>query len=248
MCGYCKQRVSQEDLDEYVNAYQRAKASFNFPVGPEPLTRHFYAAFGGAANKQIRDLIIREDGAVKTVDATWWYQCSEVDGELVVDNSLTTFNARNLENRYWRDGIRNRRAIVVASAIGEGKIEKILDEQGNLVKMKKHNYLVEVDTPLYIGAVYRRYPNNLYSTAIITRNEHPRFSPYHDKAFPLFLPADPAFLELWLSDEPETHPVIAHLLENPKIFNRLKITEVKTFKDAKAIGPTILLEPDEQAA
>lgn len=242
MCGYCKQRVSQEDLDEYINAYQRAKALFNFPVGPEPITRHFYAAFGGAANKQIKDLIIREDGEVKTVDATWWYQCSEVDGQLVVDNSLTTFNARNLENRYWRDGIRHHRAIVVASAIGEGKEEtKIVDGKE---KKKKYSYLVEGDTPLYIGAVYRRFPHNLYSTAIITRNEHPRFAPYHDKAFPLFLPNDPAFLELWLSDEPETHPAIAHLLENPRIFNTLKITEVKTFKDAKPLGITVVLEPD----
>jgi putative SOS response-associated peptidase YedK len=245
MCGYSKRRVSQEDLEAYMEAYRIAKARFNFPVGPEPVTQHFYPAFGGAANKQIKDLIIREDGEVKTVDATWWYHCIESNGQLIVDNKLTTFNARNLENRYWRDGIRHHRGILIASAIGEGKEEtKIIN---GIEKKKKHSYLVEGETPLYIGAVYRRYPNHLYSTAIITRNEHPRFSQYHDKAFPLFLPADPAFLELWLSDEPETHPAIAHLLENPRIFNRLIITEVKTFKDAKSLGPTVFLEPDEAA-
>lgn len=31
-------------------------------------------------------------------------------------------------------------------------------------------------------------------------------------------------------------PAIAHLLENPRIFNDLEITPVKTFKDGTALG------------
>ena len=238
MCGYGRRHIKTPDLVEFVRTLRLMGAFNNFNEYDAPELLHFYPAFGGAAGKQIKDLIIQEDGVLKAVNATWWYHCHEVDGQLVVDNKLTTFNARNLENRYWLPAIRHRRAIVIATAIGEGKeIDK-----------KKHSYFVEGETPLLLGAVYQSFPNNLYSTAIITRNEHPRFSPYHDKAFPLFLPHDPEFLALWLSDEPETHPAIAYLLENPRIFNRLKITEVKTFKDAEAKGQSIYLEPDEITA
>lgn len=241
MCGYGRRHISTPDLIEFVKSVNLMSA-FNERMPSEEM-QHFYPAFGGAAYKQIKDLIINDEGQLKTVDATWWYECKEDDGQLIVDNKLTTFNARNLTSRYWKAGIRHNRAIVLATAIGEGK-----DEITAVNKKKKHSYFVEGETPLLIGAVYRKYENNLYSTAIITRDEHPRFSPYHSKAFPLFLPADPEFLKLWLSDEPETHPAIAHLLENPRIFNTLKVTEVKTFKDAVAKGETITLAPDEQAA
>lgn len=110
----------------------------------------------------------------------------------------------------------------MATALGEGKE----------VAGKKRSYFIEGERPLLLGAVYRSFPNNLYSTAIITRDAHPRFDEYHDKAFPLFLPDDKQFVKLWLSDAPESHPEIAHLLENPGIFTRLKVTPVKTFKDA----------------
>lgn len=236
MCGYARRHIKTVDLIEFTNTIGLMSA-YQFDAVSEELL-HFRPAFGGAAHQQIKDLIIREDGQLKTVDATWWYQCQEHDGQLIVDNKLTTFNARNLQSKYWKHAIRHNRAIVLATAIGEGKE----------VDKKKHSYFVEGDTPLLIGAVYRKFENNLYSTAIITRDEHPRFSEYHDKAFPLFLPHDPDFLQLWLSDEPETHPAIAHLLENPRIFNTLKVTEVKTFKDAVAKGETITLAPDEQAA
>ncbi|WP_331352549.1 SOS response-associated peptidase family protein [Cellvibrio sp. UBA7671] len=236
MCGYARRHIRLADLEEFVKLIGLLGA-YQFDLFDEALL-HFRPAFGGAAHQQIKDLIINDEGKLKTVDATWWYQCEEQDGKLIVDNKLTTFNARNLTSRYWKSGIRHHRAIVLATAIGEGKE----------VDKKKHSYFVESDTPLLIGAVYRKFENNLYSTAIITRDEHPRFSEFHDKAFPLFLPPDPEFLQLWLSDGPETHPAIAHLLENPSIFNTLKVTEVKTFKDAVAKGETITLAPDEQAA
>lgn len=241
MCGYARRHISSKDLIEFMKSIRLMTALGNKQPSEELL--HFRPAFGGAAYQQIKDLIIREDGELKAVDATWWYQCEEHEGQLIVDNKLTTFNARNLQNKYWIPGIRHHRGIVLATAIGEGKEVMTADN-----KKKKFSYFVEGDTPLLIGAVYRKFENNLYSTAIITRDEHPRFSEFHDKAFPLFLPPDPEFLQLWLSDEPETHPVIAHLLENPRIFNTLKVTEVKTFKDALAKGETITLAPDELAA
>lgn len=204
--------------------------------------QHFYPAFGGAANKQIKGLIIQEEGRLKAVDATWWYACTREDDRLVVhsrpEEKLTTFNARNLHQSYWRKAINHRRAIVIVSAIGEGKKEE----------KKKFSYFVEGETPLLLGAVYQHFGDDLYSTAIITRDKHPRFDKYHEKAFPLFLPHDPDFLKLWLSDCPQSDVRIADLLEHPKIFNRLRVTHVKTFKDCVALDETEILEPDDLAA
>ncbi len=227
MCGFIGRRPKNISWDEFLDLLDEHSRSWT-----NMLKLHyggFYPAFGTAA-KEIKDLVIREDGQLKCVNATWWFECSEENGELHVNNSLTTFNARNLKSPYWRHAIRHHRAIVMATELGEGK--------------GKIKYLMESETPLLIGAVYRKFPNDLYSTAVITRDSHPRFDQYHDKAFPLFLPNDPHFLRLWLSDEPETHPEIAHLLEHPKVFNHLKVTPVKTFKDAVPTGETEYLEAD----
>jgi hypothetical protein len=72
----------------------------NFPVQPDLFPEHFYPAFGGAASRRITGMIIQEEGELKSVDATWWFDCQEVDGELVVNNKRTTFNARNLTSPY----------------------------------------------------------------------------------------------------------------------------------------------------
>ena len=172
-----------------------------------------------------------------TVDATWWFDCHEVEGELVVNNKRTTFNARNLSSPYWKGAIRHHRGITLVTAIGEGKE----------IDGKNRHFFVEGKSPILLGTVYRKFPCGLYSTAVITRDAHLRFEPYHDKAFPLMLPPDPQFLRLWLGTEPETHPEIAQLLENPKIFTTLK-TPVKTFKDAKPLGDTVELDRDDIAA
>jgi len=82
------------------------------------------------------------------------------------------------------------------------------------------------------------------SCALITRDSHPRFDAYHDKAFPLFLPYDNGFLELWLGGEREDHPIIAALLDQPKLFPSLEVQEVKSFKQGKPIGMPAFLEAD----
>lgn len=237
MCGYVRRHISNRDLERLVKTLQMP-VKFDRPEQDEPMLEHFYAAFGGVASKQIKGMVIQENGQLKAVNATWWFDCTELDGTLVVNNSRTTFNARNLTSPYWKGAIRHHRGIAIATAIGEGKN----------INGKNRHYFVEGQTPLLLGTVYRPFPNGLYSTAVITRDSHPRFEPYHDKAFPLFLPHDPQFLKLWLdNDIPETHPAIAHLLVNPRIFNDLKITPVKTFKDAVATGETELLEADQAA-
>jgi putative SOS response-associated peptidase YedK len=236
MCGYARRHISNRDLNKFMEFVKLMDIHHSSPPGEE--LQHFYPAFGGAASRQIKSMIIQEDGKLKSVDATWWFDCQEVDGDLIVNNKRTTFNARNLTSPYWKGAIRHNRGIAIVTAIGEGKV----------IGKKNHQYFVEGEEPLLLGTVYRRFPNGHYSTAVITRDAHARFEDYHDKAFPLMLPPDPEFLALWLGEEPETHPAIAHLLENPRIFTGLKITPVKTFKDAVPVGETIHLEPDDIAA
>lgn len=238
MCGYGRRHISNADLIEFVRTLELAEAFRNMPLPLDNVLEHFYPAFGGAASRRITSMIIQEEGKLISVDATWWFDCQEVDGALVVNNKRTTFNARNLASSYWKGAIRHNRGIALFTGIGEGKV----------IDGKNRHFLVEGEQPLLMGTVYRKFPAGHYSTAIITRDSHSKFDTYHDKAFPLFLPLNPEFLKLWLGDEPETHPQIAHLLENPKVFNDLKITPVKTFKDAKAIGEVEYLGPDEKVA
>jgi putative SOS response-associated peptidase YedK len=230
MCGYIRRHIGTKELRKFVDLLDMPELFNHYEE--EALTQHFYPAFGGASNRRIKDLIIR-DASIKTVDATWWFDCTETNDQLMV-GERTTFNARNLTSPYWKAAIRHHRGIVVCTGLGEGKV----------VEGKKCQYLMEGQHPLLLGAVYRPFSNGLYSTAIITRDEHPRFSRYHDKAFPLFLPPDAEFLKRWLSDEPASHPVIADLLAHPRVFTPLKVTPVKTFKDAVSIGESALLEAD----
>lgn len=231
MCGYARRHVSSRQMNDLAELLDYGGIVEKVPV--ETL-QHFYPAFGGAASRQLNSLVIREESVTKAIDATWWFDCVE-DGEgLVVNNKRTTFNARNLSSPYWKAAIRRHRGIFVATGIGEGKV----------IDSKNRHFLVESDEPLLLGCVYRPFNNGCYSAAIITRDEHLRFSEYHDKAFPLMLPPDPEFLKLWLSDEREDHPAIAHLLNDPKIFTDLKVTPVKTFKAGEAVGTVEYLAAD----
>lgn len=231
MCGFIKRDAPAAALNAYLNPLGLGHLFDASGSNAEP--ELFYPAFGHAAGRQIKKLIIQQDSQKNAVNATWWFDCNEQSGELIVGDR-TTFNARNLVSPYWKGAIRHHRAIVVATAVGESK----------LIAGKKHHYLMQSDQPILLGAVYRPFPNNLFSTAVITRDSHPRFEPYHDKAFPLFLPADKDFLDLWLSDAEESDPDIAHLLEQPRIFNDLRVTRVKTFMDGAPIGVADHLAPD----
>lgn len=231
MCGYLRRTSGGQTMREY---YEAIQLPVEWPKNPKPdEILHMYPAFGGVASKQIKDLVIDDGDAVKAVDATWWFDCQELDGELIV-GKRTTFNARNLDSPYWKGAVHHHRGIAIATGLGES-----LHRNG-----KKFQYLMESEKPILLGCVYRRFPGGLYSCAVITRDSHERFDKYHDKAFPLMLPHDPEFLELWLSGEREDHPVIADLLARPRIFNDLQVTPVKTFKDALPVSESELLFAD----
>lgn len=232
MCGYVRRDYSAMDIPGFMRSLGLPTLLQDTPPPDQPI--HFYPAFGGASSRIIPNIIIQDGEQPTTVDATWWFDCHEDRESNFSVGSRTTFNARNLDSPYWKAAIRYSRAIVVATAIGEGK----------LIDGKNAHFLVEGAKPLLLGAVYRRYPSGRFSTAIITRDAHPRFDKYHDKAFPFFLPPDPQLLQRWLSPVPETDSAITDLLSHPAIYNELKITRVKTLKGGVAIGDSETLMPD----
>lgn len=225
MCGYLRRHTDNQTMREY---YEAIQIPLDWPqnVGCEPEAEHFYPAFGKNPSRQITGMVIRgENGNPTPVAATWWYDCSELNGKLIVGDR-TTFNARNLSSSYWKGGIRHFRGIAVASGIGEGKN----------VDGKNVHYLMRSKQPILLGTIYRRFPSGAYSCAVITRDSQPGFDRYHDKAFPLMLPNDPHFLRLWLADVPESESIVAELLAFPKVFNDLEVVAVKTLKGGVPIG------------
>lgn len=231
MCGYI-QRVTDSP---HVAALMR-----RIGLGEllEPLlvggynVEHFYPAFGGAVNRKIRGVIIEENGEKKLINPTWWFDCSMGDEGLEV-GKRTTFNARNLDSPFWKGALRHHRAIVIATSIGESKF----------IDGKKHQFLMKGEA-FILGALYRKFDDDTYSCAVITRNSHPKFEPYHDKAFPLFLPPDESFIDIWLDKEVTQDPLIDELLDNPKLYPCLEVTRVKSYKSAQKLGESILLDSD----
>lgn len=225
MCGYI-------EVDG-----ERQQAVMQFPereIAQQFLAKSFkryYPAFGQDPNKTI-DIIIQENNQLKQVSATWWFDCTDSPEGLVV-GSKTTFNARNLDSLYWQGALQHNRAIVLATGIGESK----------KVGKTKHQYYMQSEDVFVLGALYRKYSDGRYSCAVITRDSHAKMQPYHDKAFPGFLPNDDQFLSLWLSKSVQQHPVIDQELNRPTLYPTLKVQRVKTYKDKVAYSsfdPVIL--------
>jgi putative SOS response-associated peptidase YedK len=237
MCGYLRRHVKPRDLRAFLELLglkaDSPHGQDDEPESDEPVLEHFYPAWGGNINRRINKLLVEEHGELKLVDATWWYHAQEVDGQLQL-GPKKTFNARNLHYAFWSNGINHRRAIAIVTGVGEGKN----------INGKDVHYLIESDTFLLLGAVYQRFPSGQYTCSIITRDSAAQYQPYHENSFPLFLPHDVDTLKLWLGTATADHPTIAELLAHPKVVNDLAITPVKTFKDAKATGPTEYLKAE----
>ncbi len=192
---------------------------------------NFYPAFGRAPERQISNLII---SSKETVDATWWFD-AKPEGESLRIGDRTTFNARNLDSPYWKKFIHQRRAIVIATAVGES----------NPVGKGKAHYLMKpVTGALLIGAVYRRFSNGKYSCAVVTRPPIEGFSQYHEKSIPCFLPHNKHAIDVWLSTDTQgsLNPEVAYMLENPQLYTDLEVTQVKTFKNAQSMGAPAILK------
>ena len=196
--------------------------------------KRYYPAFGQDSNKTI-DIIIEEDGELKQVAATWWFDCNDSEFGLIV-GSKTTYNARNLVNPYWQNALQHQRAIVLATGLGESK----------KVGKTKHQYFMESEEVFVLGALYQKFSDNKYSCAVITRDVHTKMEAYHDKAFPGFLPHDDRFLRLWLSKSIQHHEDIDFVLNHPTLYPTLSVQRVKTYKDKVPYNSfeTVVLQSD----
>lgn len=222
MCGYLQQQFGGK-----INFSQSLKSSGlddlfaefdNRPAGKINIV----PAVAGLAHRKIPDVVVEENGQRKLIDATWWFHCGEHEGELYTKN-YKSFNARDLGRKLWRDALETQRGIAVATGLGESRL---LGKEGKT----KHQFLMLADEPLLFGVLYERFPNNLYSAAVITRDAQLGFDQYHDSAFPMFLKPDKEFIDLWLNSKiPSTHPDIADALKKPHWYSDLAVTRVKTF-------------------
>lgn len=221
MCGYIR-RVTD-------NAYVQALL---ISVGLDDLVdeftdlgdmQHFYPAFGADPAKKISKLIINEGGAYKVIDATWWFDCV-AQGDSLTVGDRTTFNARNLDSNYWRGALKQRRALVVATGIGESQI----------VNGRKQQYLMEGARQAFLlGALYRQFDNGCYCCAVITRPASSEFAKYHEKAMPLFVPAKAALVQEWLDPELTHSHRLESLLNEPCVPLDLQVSRVKAFKSGQ---------------
>jgi putative SOS response-associated peptidase YedK len=213
MCGYIEIDGEQQ---QSIMAFPEREVVNQFT---SRLFKRYYPAFAQDPNNTI-DIIIQENGVLKQVAATWWFDCSDSYEGLHV-GTRTTFNARNLDSPYWQDALLYNRAIVLATGIGESKV----------VGKTKHQYYMQSDDVFVLGALYHKFSDGRYSCAVITRDAHPKMEPYHDKAFPCFLPNNDIFLKRWLSKSVQQHSDINNVLNYPTLHPTLKVQRVKTYKD-----------------
>jgi putative SOS response-associated peptidase YedK len=225
MCGYIE---VDGERQQPVMQFPEREIATQFT---SQMFKRYYPAFGQDPNKTI-DIVIEENGELKQVAATWWFDCSDSFEGLHV-GTRTTFNARNLESLYWQDALHYNRAIVLATGIGESKV----------VGKTKHQYYMQSDEVFVLGALYRKFSEGRYSCAVITRDAHPKMEPYHDKAFPGFLPNNDEFLKLWLSKSVHQHQEIDKVLNLATLYPTLKVQRVKTYKDKvpyQSFNPVVL--------
>ena len=235
MCGFIQRITDSPDviaLLEEVGLTQTIPLFVNESSTSNVI--NFYPAFGKAAERQITNIIVSSDS---TIDATWWFDAKPVGNTLEVGNR-TTFNARNLDSPYWGKFIRERWAIVVATAVGESN---------PLGKGKSHYLMKPQSGALLIGAVYRRFSNGLFSCAVVTRPPIEGFSQYHEKSIPCFLPHDSHAINAWLTADKHgsLNDEVEYILNNPRIYTDLEVTRVKTFKSAQAMREVNILKADE---
>lgn len=234
MCGFI-QRIT--DSPHVIALLEEVGLTQTIPlfVNESSTTKiiNFYPAFGKSPERQITNLIVSGD---RTVDATWWFD-AKPDGETLQVGDRTTFNARNLDSPYWGKFIRERRAVVVATAVGES------NPRG---KGKAHYLMKPTSGALLIGSVYRRFSNGLFSCAVVTRPPIEGFSQFHEKSIPCFLPHNAHAVKAWLAANTEgrLNNDVEFMLNHPRLYTDLEVTQVKTFKNAEVIGEPVLLKAE----
>ena len=194
---------------------------------PYPQGQHY-------PRRDFSGLLTCENGEFRLSQAMWWYQLQQGESGFQVNEKVTSFNARDLDKPFWRNAIKKRRGLVFATELGES--------QG------KQRYLMRGKTPFALGVVYKDWQkgeDHKRSAAVITRPPHARFSQYHDKSTPLFIPLDITVIRQWLDGTIENNLVVEELLSQPRLSVDLEVTEVKTYKRGEPLSEMQYLPADE---
>ncbi len=179
-------------------------------------------------------LIIGEEGGqAKMIDATWWFLLEEKGSQLKPNRAITCFNARNLDGRLWKGPFKTSRCILPATSIVETK--------------EKQSFHMEAEEGLLLGGIFRTWQHGdelVHSCAIITCPPHPRFSEYHDKSIPLFLPDDPKLLAAWLDPSFHDSAYFTGMIEAPRLPVDLQVTPVRNSQHLEPQGEGKVLSKD----
>lgn len=221
MCGYFGHLHERQVIQDLMK-------ELGIP-SPYPLQR--------AYQRQLYNGLITHTGEDYSVDsAIWWYALRKESGKHIVNEKVTTFNARNLSSNMWKNAIKRRRGLVFATELGESK--------------GRDKYLMRSKEGFALACVYKDWTDEDQSYkrffAVITRPPHPRFDVYHDKSIPLFIPLDPVVIGEWLDPNIEDSLIIEELLTNPRLRTNFDVTKVKSYKNAEPLGETEFLEQDPE--
>ncbi len=179
-------------------------------------------------------LVTQQGNTYQASSALWWYALRPQEGEFVVNEKLTSFNARDLNKPLWQEASRTRRALVFATELGES--------QG------KDRYLMRSKEGFALGCVYKDWQDShgkvTRSFAVITRPPHHRFEKYHHKSLPLFLPMDDVVIKEWLNPGISDSLILQELLDEPRLLADFEVTKVKSYKHAEALAAPEWLEKD----
>lgn len=219
MCGYFGNLHESPVVIDLLN-------QLGIPL-PYPQGQHY-------PRRHLQGLLTWEEGQAQMSEAIWWYQLARSENQFHVNEKITSFNARDLDKPFWRNAVRQRRGLVFATELGES--------QG------KERYLMRGKTPFALGVLYKDWgegENSQRSAAVITRPPHARFSQFHEKSTPLFIPMDITVIRQWLDCSEENNLVVEELLNHGRLTVDLEVTEVKTYKRGEALGETVGLAADE---
>lgn len=227
MCGYVQRtRALGRSYQDYLQSLK---------IMELPFGRFF-------PGSKMSGVIFQREDAIHMIDAVWWYKLhwdSEKD-KWVPLRKVASFNARNLENPLWRKPVKTHRCIIPATAI----VETIEDPDD---KKKKHSYLMESPEGMLLGGLFGEYKHGdetTYSCTVVTLNSHERFSKYHNKATPLFLPLDEKLLATWLDPTFTDFDYFRGLIETPQLPIAFDVTRVNNSQGLIPEGTVEILDRD----
>jgi putative SOS response-associated peptidase YedK len=179
-------------------------------------------------------IIESAEQGIHAIDAIWWFLLAPKDGQLKPDRKITCFNARNLDGRLWKSPFKTSRCLIPVSAIVETK--------------GKQSYLMEAEGGAFLGGLYRTWGDGaqqVHSCSVITCPPPPRFSEYHDKSIPLFMPLDDGILRRWLDPTFHEADFFRGMIDTPGLPYDFTVAPVKNSQHVEPLGEFEVLGRDQ---